>query len=1014
MNLSEICIKRPIFATVLSLMLILIGIVGFHYLNTRFFPKFQRNSILITTTYAGASAKLIETTITTPLEKTISGLEGVDTMTSESQQGMSSITVKVAAGYSLYQLANKIRNRVALVSDTLPSNAKTPTVRSGHGSSDLMDIAFTSSRRNLKSLRDYVNRFVINKIQQTPGVANVKIDGSNKYAMRIWLNPQKMATRHISVTDVQNAIENANVQLPAGSIKDKTINLPITAETKLTQAQQFRKIVVKKVNNNTVHLNDIAKVNLGIDNANKSIIRINNKLGVLITLYSNTDANPMKVANRVTQLLSKMKSQLPTDIQYTTTYNQANFMRNSVEEVYIAIGIAILCVILIIYLFLGRLRTTFIPLVTIPICLIAVFGLIYFLGFTLNVITLLAIALSIGLIVDDAIVMLENIYRHIESGMEPIAAAIKGSKEITFTVIAMTLTLAAVYAPIGLIQGHASNIFKSFAYTLAGAVIISGFIALTLSPMMSSRILKINTNNTSSYSHFVHVFFEKLAAGYRNLLGHVLKMKLLIVIVAFLIAIGGFYLYKNIPTAFMPKEDIGFVIGIINRPAGSSLAQTESQVQKLTKIMQTNSNIKTIGAIASDSVSGSNMIFATLIPYAKRTLSADQIAQAISQKAHQIPGLNVNVFAPYFGGSMRHQLAFAIMGSGNYLDLYHTSQTLLTALAQYPGMKNVKSDMNFDSQQYKLTVNRELADNLGITVKDIDSTLATLLGGSTIGNFPMNGLNYDVIVQAEKKFRTNLNSIYQFNIEKNDKLIPLSNLVKMTPILTQPTLLHYDRLRSATISAELTPGYDLGTVVAYLEAHLPQLLPSNVKYAFEGRAKNVVDSSSNMGLIFGLAVVFIFLVLSAQFESFIDPLIILLAVPLSIVGALFSLKLANGSLNIYTDIGLVTLIGLISKHGILITHFANKLREDGMEYTQALIKAAGIRLRPILMTTLAMIFGTLPLIFTTGASAASRREIGIVIIGGLFFGTFFSLILVPVTYAYAAKLKMRFAKNKKT
>jgi hydrophobe/amphiphile efflux-1 (HAE1) family protein len=1013
MNLSEICIKRPVLAIVLSLVLVVIGVMGYTYLDTRFFPKFEQNSINISTNYPGASAKLVESSVTTPLEEAISGVQGIDTIQSQSYQGASLISLTLKSKVDVYQTANQLRDKVELARSQLPSNLDAPQVQVGYGDMELMDVGFIDPNQSVYMIRDYLDRYVTNQVEQVPGVANVQTVGANPYAMRIWLDPQKMTTLGISVNDVEMAIKNSNVELPAGVIKGNSIDYPITAQTKLSSAAEFNNIIIKNIDGNIVRIKDIGNAALGQDAGDDTIVRINGQPGVFLSINNATDANPIDAARGVNHLLDQIQQQLPPSMKIVHSFDISNYMNESVHEVYISIVISILCVTAVIFLFLGQWRTVLIPIATIPVCLIATFGFMYLMGFSINVITLLALVLSIGLVVDDAIVMLENIYRHIEQGTKPFLAAIQGSKEITFAVIAMTITLAAVYAPIGLMQNQASSIFQSFAFTLAGAVLISGFVALTLSPMMCARLLKNSGKQTQGYGYWVELFYEHLTAAYQKFLSIILKKRFIVVIAAILIAIGGFFLIKNIPMAFVPQEDMGLIVTSINSPTGASIDTYTNRLQQVSDIFLQNPDVASIIAIADTNPRSFNGVFATLKPYKQRQFTAEQVATSVNQAVKQTPGLDASSFPPSFGGSMQSQIEFSLIGSGTYMDLYNSSQLLIDKLKQYPGLHDVQSNIKFDSQQYNMTVNRELAGKLQVNINDIDNTMAALLGGSNISTFDMDGKTYNVYVQAQQTDLHNLNSINEFYVNNSqNKLIPLTNLINIQPTLSQVVLPHFNRLRSAQVTAQLAPGYGLGTVVQYLQTELPKILPSDVKYAFTGSADNLLNSNSSMGLIFLLAIIFIYLVLAAQFESFVDPFIILLAVPLSIVGALLSLKLIGGSMNIYTDIGLVTLIGLVSKHGILITQFANKLQEQGLSMQEALIKAASTRLRPIIMTTAAMIFGALPLLFSGGASGESRRQIGMVIIGGLFFGTFFSLVVVPVTYSYANKLKQLLKRKK--
>lgn len=1005
MTLSEICIKRPVLAIVISLILVLAGMMGCSYLQTRFFPKFEVSSLEISTSYPGASAKLMESSITTPLEEAISGTEGVDDMYSTSTQGGSMITLDLVDGVDADVVANKVRNRISENSGKLPSLTQPPTVQVGWGDMDLMDIGVTSPTMTPLQLRDYLERYVINRIEQLPDIASVQIDGANKYAMRIELDPRKLHAFGLGVDDVKNAINSSNIQLPAGEIKANSIDYPITAETKLQNTQQFSDLIIAEKNNHVIRLRDVATIKLGRDASDQTIVRINGQRGVNMTVFNTTDGNPIKAAAAVTHLLTDLKNQLPPGMKIATTFNQATFMKASVHEVYVAIAIAVLCVIAIIFIFLGKLRSVLVPIATIPVCIIATFGLIYVFGYTINVITLLAIVLSVGLIVDDAIVMLENIYRHIENGLAPREAARIGSREITFAVIAMTLTLAAVYAPIGLIQGKAAHIFGSFAYTLAGAVIVSGIIALTLSPMMCARVLP-NTISNTGYSRYIYKVFEKLEGGYRALLKHILTIRLSVVFAVICIAVAGYFLLMSIPKGFMPHEDMGMLMVNINSPTGSSIEYNNQQQNKVYQLLKKYPAIETISQFSTKAADHFDNVFVTLKPFKDRKISATELANQINAEIAKMPGLDASAFSPSFGGSMQHELEFYVLDSGSYLDLYNVVQHTLSQLKSYSGLTNLKSDLKFDNQQYSLTVNRELASQLNVSAESIDNTLATFLGGSTISTFPMNGRDYDVYLRAADSYLHSLDSINQFYVKTaTGKLIPLANLVHITPSLQQLTLSHYNRLRSALVSANLAPDVKLGEAIMYLNQHLPQLLPATAKFAYTGTAKRISDTSSNTAIIFGLGILFIYFVLCAQFESFLDPLIILLAVPLSIVSALTALKLIHASINIYTAIGLLTLIGLIAKHGILITQFANQLQQQGKSYTEALIEAASIRLRPILMTTAAMVFGALPLVFSSGASAISRFQIGIVIVVGLVCGTFFSLIVVPVLYSLTAEMR---------
>jgi len=1003
MKLPTFCIQRPVFATVMSLILIMIGIMGFQKLETRFLPRFALNRVTISTTYSGASANLVETSITTPLEKAISGIDGIDYVTSDSSQGSSYITVILDPSTNIDNITNKIRNQIAMASGELPSTILPPIVQTGHAEMDLMDVGFSIQGSQLKNLRDYLDRYVIDRITQLPGISAVQTYGANKYAMRITLHPNQMTARNINVNDIEQAINNNNLQLPAGYIKSDTMDFPITAKTALNTADQFGNIVIKNNKGTLIYLKDVASIALGNDTTLKSIVKVNGKPAILLSVFNTDEANPIVEAKKLRGLLSNIGSQLPSNIHYAITFDSSKFMSASISEVYKTISISIAFVSLIIFFSLGKFRSALIPIVTIPICILATMGFMYFAGFSINIITLLAIVLSIGLVVDDAIVVLENIHRHMENGLSRMQAAIKGSQEIATPVIAMTLTLAAVYAPIGLIKGVVAHIFASFAFTLAIAVFISGFIALTLTPMMCSKFLTVHTNTSLTIK--IERFFSTLTDFYKKLLSRVLSHRFKIIVITIILAIAGFMLASTLQKTFLPAEDMGFLVTSLSSPPGNNDQYSEIQLQQLNDLLLSQKAIQN-NVTMSFEQSDHNIIFSTLKDYHQRNQSATEIALSVNKQIKKIPGLNAVAFPPSFGGSTQNEISFYIMAPKNYTDLYNISNALIKKLNAYPGLVDLQSNLKFNNQQYNLTVNRPLADQLQVNVRDIDTTLSSLLGGATVSTFNLNGETYDVDIQAAKPYLQSVQAMQQFTVPNaSGQLIPLANLITMTPVPLQTDLFHYNRLRAAEISGELGPGYPLGKVVSYLQKALPSLLPSDVKYAFTGQARRIVSSANSMGTIFLLAFVFIYLVLSAQFESFIDPFIILLAVPLSIIGALVSLKIIGGSINLYTMISLITLVGLIAKHGILITQFANSLQKAGENAHDALVNAASIRLRPILMTTAAMIFGALPLIFATGASENSRMQVGTVFVGGLICGTFFSLILVPIAYSYFNQLK---------
>lgn len=1013
MRLSQFCITRPVFSTVLSLVLVAAGMMGLHYLDTRYLPRFESNHLTVTSSYAGASAALMETSVTTPLEDAVSGVEGIDTITSTSSQNMTQIDISLVDGVNVNAVVDNIRAQIDSARGTLPTDASAPQVQIRNmGAQDLLDIGVTDPNMSLPAIRDYLQRNVVDGLRQLPGVALVNVVGADAYVMRITLDPKQMAARRVTLADIQTAINKSNVELPAGTIHGAQLDYPVTAATKLRTPQQFKQLVVKQQDARAVMLGDVADVAMGSDPTSQSVVRINAKPGVFISISATDTANPIRTAHAIKHYLASLAPQLPGGLQLTTVYDQSIFMEHSIDEVYFSIAFAVVCVLLVIMLFLGEWRSVLVPVVTIPICVFATFGLMYFFGFTINVITLLALVLSIGLVVDDAIVMLENIYRYLEQGMSPFQAAMKGSREIAFAVIAMTLTLAAVYAPVGFVHGKVGAIFKPFAFTLAGAVILSGFVALTLSPMMCAHLLKAK-QTPSRYGLALERWFHTAAQRYERLLAWFLQKRFATSAAVLLIIITGFFVLRSFSFSFMPDEDMGLIIAQNNVPSGANISYVKQATEASAQVLKSQPGVDTVLSIAMTGSSNMNFSFATLKPFGQRELSSRQVADSYNNAVSQVPGLSAFAFPISFGGSMKSQLQFVLTSDKSYPELYQISQQVINQLKQYPGLQNLSSSLSFDSQQYAVTVNRDLAAQLKVNIQDIDTLLMAMLGGLKVSTIDVDGQYYDVYALGQSLYQQGWQHLDEFNVmSTTGQAVPLSNLVTVRSTLAQNSLGHYQRQRAATLSATLAPGYTLGDTVHYLQQTLPQLLPQGVHFAFQGAAKNITDTSGSIGVVFLLALVFIYLVLSAQFESFLDPFVILLAVPFSVIGALLALKLINGGINLYTIVGLVTLIGLVAKHGILITQFANELCQTGMAPREAVIQAAKTRFRPILMTTAAMMVGALPLTFAMGAGAVSRQQIGVVITSGLLFGTFFSLILVPATYAFMHKLRARWRRSR--
>jgi hydrophobe/amphiphile efflux-1 (HAE1) family protein len=1012
MSLSEFCIKRPVFATVLSLIIILVGLFAYKEIPTRATPAQNDTHILVYATYNGASQQLIETNITIPLEQAVNNIAGIDNIQSRSTRNSSQIQIEVDPDANFNDVVEKVRNQVEQVRGELPSNMDPPQVLAGgFNDQELVDIAFWSKKRSLEDIRDYINDSIFTKIQQIPGVSSASLGGVSQPAMRIWLNPDKMAALKITADDVSNAINNANQSLPTGQIDSRYIDYPISANTLLKNAEQFNNVVISNVNGNLIRVKDIARAELGVETSHQAIMELNGQPYVDVFVnYVNGSANPIEIGNQVDALLKSVAPQLPPDIHMRKFVDFSSFLRDSVREVYWTITLSIIFVCLVMFLFLGSFRAAFIPIVTIPICLMGGVALLYFVGLSLNTITLLAMVLSVGLIVDDSIVVVENNHRHTELGETPLIAAIKGSREISTSIIAMTLTLVAVFAPIAFIHGPISAFIKSFAFALAGSVLISGFIALTLSPTMCAYTLSPKTQQ-NWYARFIDKTFTGLDKAYYTLLKAILNFRALVIFVLLLLAAFGFYAYQSIPKNYFPTEDVSIIEVNLNAPPGANLNTISQQLKTIyTKIK----NMPSIQDIALNGETGFDTpyghFYIALTPPSERQKSSEQIADEINSIIKTLPGISAYAHTDGAGMQFQHGFEFALLSSGSYEKLANMVQQTITELKSYPGLIGLDSDMKFNNQQYQITINETMAGQLNISNQDINNALSIFLGGvNSSTKYVVGDKLYNIIIQVDQKHRREISALNELYV-RNDvgNMIPLSSVINVKLVNTMTTLQHYDLVRAGGIFAQIAPGYSIGQVINDLQHLLPKIIPQGSRYVFVNAAHFYLQSSHDSALLFFAALIFIYLVLAALFESFVDPLTILLGVPLCVISAIVALRYLGGSINIFTQIGLVTLIGLIAKHGILITQFANNLQKDGLAIREAVIKAASIRLRPILMTTLAMIMGAIPLLLAHDtAGANTRHQLGIVIVFGLLFGTLFSLIVVPVAYTILHRLKRK-------
>lgn len=1004
MILSDISVRRPVLATVMSLMLVLLGVISYDRLSVREYPNIDAPNVSVRTVYRGASAEIVESQVTRPLEDSLAGIEGIRTLKSISREEVSQITVEFTLDRDPDAAANDVRDRVARARGRLPEAVDDSVVAKVEADAQpIIWVAFFSDRHSPLEITDFAERYVKDRFLSLPGVAQVMIGGERRYAMRIWLDRDRLPAYGLVARDVEEALERQNVEIPAGRVESQDREFTVLTETDLRTPEQFNDLIIREVNGYLVRLKDVGYAELGAEDE-RNRVRVNGEPAVGLGVVKQSSANTLGVAQAIKAELPTIKASLPEGMDLRIAFDSSIFIEKSIEAVYKTIFEALVLVVLVILAFLRSVRATLIPFVTIPVSLIGAFAIMYSLGYSINILTLLALVLAIGLVVDDAIVMLENIYRRIETGMAPFKAALEGSKEIAFAILAMTSTLAAVFLPLGFQTGNTGRLFTEFAWTVAGAVIVSGFVALTLTPMMCSILLKAKKGGAAVAEHASEPGF--LRRAYQGALGWTLKLRWAVLLVVF--AGAGVAIYqsgKSLKQELSPVEDRGFVIGIILAPEGATLEYTDEYARRIEGFLAQVPEVRNYFMVVAPGLERPNPVtmafsFISLKPWDERERSQQQISGELAPKIFGLPGVMAfPVNPPSLGQSFRNPPVQFVIQANTYDELQQILDKLMAKLRGYPGLANVDSDLKLNKPQLKVSINREKAADLGVPIVDIGRTLETMLGGREVTRFRMEGQQYDVIVQTRSEDRVtpaDMAAIYVRGAEGT--LVPLSNLISYRESVAPKELNHFDRLRSATISANVAPEYSLGQVLDFMEEAAREVMPPTARVTYDGQSREFKESAQTMLFVFLLALAFIYLVLAAQFESFIDPFIIMLTVPLAVLGALLALQLTGGSLNVYSQIGLVMLVGLITKNGILIVEFANQLHARGKSKRDAVIEAAGLRLRPILMTTLTMILAAVPLALATGAGAESRQQIGWVIVGGLALGTLLTLFVIPAAY----------------
>lgn len=1009
MNFTDIFIHRPVMAASLSVLLLLLGLNALKDLQVRQYPEMTNTVITVTTPYPGADAELIEGFITQPLEQALSQVDNLDFMTSTSQLGSSTITLNMMLNTSPEEALSSVLSQINSVSNQLPREAYNPSVTSSTGSTtSIMYISFYSSELNSSQIVDYLERVVNPQISTVNGVSNIQMMGGTPFALRIWPDPEKLGQFNLTTSDLVNVLQQNNYQSAVGQFNSYLTILNGTIDTQVDTVDGLKSLAIESSNGQVVQLQDVADVTLGKSSDGTRALA-NGKEAVIIGINATPTANPLNVAQGVRTQFQSIENNLPHTIQSTLIYDSTLAITDSINEVIKTIVEAALIVIVVILLFLGSFRAVIIPIVTIPLSLIGVIAVMQAFGFTLNLMTLLAMVLAIGLVVDDAIVVVENVERHIKMGTKPFQAALVATREIAVPVISMTITLAAVYAPIALMGGVTGSLFKEFALTLAGAVVISGFIALTLSPMMCSKMLKAHAQPTK-FESMVERVLGNITATYQRVLLTVLERKAAVVLFALLVLVSLPIIFSFIPSQLAPDEDQGVTVIIGSTPSTSNNDYIQANMQLVNDVVTKQPQVEASLALIGVPTSSQGLAIAPLIPWSERNLSQKEISANINKEVKKIPGMKATAYQmPSLpGASGGLPIQFVITSPASFETLYAIGTKLLDKAKKSPLFVYTDVNLKYDSGLVRLKVDREAAGAYGVTMQEIGATLGTMMGGGYINRVNIDGRSYEVIPQVERSFRNNPSLIEEFYVTaQNGRAVPLSSLVSYTVEGQAKSLPHFNQMNSISIEAVPAPNVAMGDAIAFFEQLAKTDLPTGYNYNFMGESRQFVEEGSSLYLTFALALAIIFLVLASQFESVRDPLVIMITVPLAISGALIALGWTHisgeTSLNIYSQVGLITLVGLITKHGILMCEVAREEQMfKGASKHDAILEAATIRLRPILMTTSAMIAGLIPLLFATGAGAASRYNIGLVIVAGLAVGTLFTLFVLPVMYTYIA------------
>lgn len=1017
MNIAELSLRRPVLAVVMNILIVLFGVIGFQFLGVRDYPAIDPPNISVRTSYPGANPDIVETQITEPLEKAINGIAGIRNITSSSSNGTSNINVEFELGVDLEAAANDVRDKVSQTVRSLPSDLDSPPVvsKADASSESIISMTVQSEIRNPLQITEFATNVLVERLQTIPGVSGVQIWGEKRYSMRIWLDPNKMTARSITVNDVQNALARENTELPSGKIYGSAIELSVRTFGRLETEEDFNNLIIKNSEGNEIRLSDVGEATLGPENE-ETLLRGNGIPMISIALIPQPGSNYVAIADEFYKRLEQIKKDMPDDIRLNVGMDQTRFIKKSILEVRETLMISFLLVVMIIYAFFRDWIIALRPLIDIPVSLIGAFFIMYLMGFTINVLSLLAIVLATGLVVDDGIVVTENIYKRIEKGMNKWQAALEGSKEIYFAVIATSITLAVVFLPIIFLEGFVGRLFREFGVVVSGAVLISAFVSLTLTPVLNVKLTRKNPSNHSRFYTWTEPFFRGMEEGYQRLLLGFMRVKwvALLIIAACLASI--YFIGSNLQSELAPLEDRSQFRIQLTAPEGTAFDAMDRYVANVTEMV-------------IDSVKDRRMVFSMTAPGfmgtgnantgfvrvmltdpTERNLSQSAIAKSINKnlgKFNEGRGFVIEEQTISVNRRGGQPVAFVIQHN-NFEKLTKALPLLLEEARNSKVLQNPDVDLKFNRPEIRVEIDRLKAASLGVSVADVSQTLQLAYSNRRMGYFSKDGKQYSVIGQVSRAERDDPGDLRLLFVRNNrGELISMDNLIKTEETNSPPSIYHFNRYKSATISASLQPGYTIGDGIAEMEKIADKVLDDTYATALSGTSRDFKESSSNTSYAFLLALVLIFLILAAQFESFVDPLIIMFTVPLAIAGAVLSLWAFDHTLNIFSQIGMIMLIGLVTKNGILIVEFANQHQFKGLKKQEAVIHAAGQRLRPILMTSLAMALGALPLALSLGAAATSRIPLGIVIVGGIVFSLVLTLFVIPAMYTYLSRPKKK-------